>query len=271
MMIDQITRRIIFPLLFAPLAVKGQALPAEDEIWQKFVRWATEISPDEWPANLRGILAKYREKLTKDGIQTVQAEIAIRTIQQRVNGDTAFSTLAYNKAYQSKNPFFSSSPNDFLVRTVKSLQPGRALDLGMGQGRNTIFLAQQGWDVTGLDLAEVGITIAKDRAKELGIKINALVQDVDRFDFGSSVWDLVCTLYFSGYNYVHDIEKRIVKGLKTGGHLIYEVPNASVKGLMDRWTSLELLGLRPIHLEFDTGKADWGQQGFQRILAQKPA
>jgi len=62
---------------------------------------------------------------------------------------------------------------------------GRALDVGMGDGRNAIFLAQRGWDVTGIDLSEVGVAKAKNRAVELGVNLNALVQDIDDFDFGA--------------------------------------------------------------------------------------
>jgi 2-polyprenyl-3-methyl-5-hydroxy-6-metoxy-1,4-benzoquinol methylase len=64
--------------------------------------------------------------------------------------------------------------------------PGRALEMGMGDGRNIIFLAQRGWDVTGSDLAEVSVAKAKKRAGDVGVKINALVQDADKFDFGTT-------------------------------------------------------------------------------------
>ena len=66
----------------------------------------------------------------------------------------------------------------------------------MGLGRNTIFLAQKGWDATGIDLSEVGVAKAQKRASSLGMHIKALVADVNRFDLGTDQWDLICLLYF---------------------------------------------------------------------------
>lgn len=49
---------------------------------------------------------------------------------------------------------FNLKPNRLLVETVKEIKPGHALDVGMGQGRNAIYLAQQGWEVTGIELSD---------------------------------------------------------------------------------------------------------------------
>ena len=47
--------------------------------------------------------------------------------------------------------------NKFLAESVKGRKPGKALDIGMGQGRNSLFLAALGWQVTGFDISEVGV------------------------------------------------------------------------------------------------------------------
>src|SRR5260370_4164095 len=63
----------------------------------------------------------------------------------------------YNSTYRGEDgDVFSRNPNGFLVEMTRQRKPGRALDVGMGQGRNSIFLAQQGWDVTGFDPADEG-------------------------------------------------------------------------------------------------------------------
>jgi len=66
----------------------------------------------------------------------------------------------------------------------------------MGQGRNSILLEQQGWDVTGLDPSEFGVNEAKERPRKPGVRIDAQIQDVYRFDFAESQRDLVCLMYF---------------------------------------------------------------------------
>jgi hypothetical protein len=51
----------------------------------------------------------------------------------------------------------SRKPNQLLVEAVRHRKPGTALDVGMGQGRNAIFLAKEGWEVTGFDSADEGV------------------------------------------------------------------------------------------------------------------
>src|SRR5262245_43630304 len=61
----------------------------------------------------------------------------------------------YDKVYSSQPEFFSAAPNAFLVRIMSDRRPGTALDVGMGQGRNAIWLAERGWNVTGFDISPV--------------------------------------------------------------------------------------------------------------------
>ena len=80
---------------------------------------------------------------------------------------------------------------------------------------------------------------------------------------------MVCTLYFSGYPYVHDIEKRIATSLKPHGYLIGEGPTANPKDLGDGGDVWQALGVTVLRLEYRADKADWGQPGFGRFLIQK--
>ena len=61
----------------------------------------------------------------------------------------AGKSSAGNRALTSNSPRINWKPNAFLVEMVKNRKPGRALDVGMGQGRNALWLAGQGWDTTG--------------------------------------------------------------------------------------------------------------------------
>jgi 2-polyprenyl-3-methyl-5-hydroxy-6-metoxy-1,4-benzoquinol methylase len=74
---------------------------------------------------------------------------------------------------------------------TRQRKPGKALDVGMGQGRNSIYLAQHGWDVTGFDPADEGVHRATAEAARLGLKITAVVTTFEQFDFGESRWDLI--------------------------------------------------------------------------------
>ena len=74
----------------------------------------------------------------------------------------------YNITYgKNEDGVYNPAPNAFLVEVARDLKPGRALDVGMGQGRNAIYLAQQGWNVTGVDISDEGIRQAKEQARKL--------------------------------------------------------------------------------------------------------
>ena len=65
----------------------------------------------------------------------------------------------------------------------------------MGQGRNSLFLARLGWDVTGVDISDKAIDLAHKEATGLGLKINCVVADIAAFDVGKAKWDLIVGVY----------------------------------------------------------------------------
>ncbi len=65
----------------------------------------------------------------------------------------------------------------------------------MGQGRNTVFLATQGWDVTGYDITDTGLEAARGAAQKAGVRIKTVYASHDDFDFGRDQWDLIVMTY----------------------------------------------------------------------------
>ena len=84
----------------------------------------------------------------------------------------------------------TTSQSRLLVEAIRERKPGRALDLGMGEGRNAIYLAQRGWQVTGVDLSDVGVTQAKKHAAQVGVSLDAVLDGLDHYDFGRNRWAL---------------------------------------------------------------------------------
>lgn len=80
---------------------------------------------------------------------------------------------SYNEIYKDTAKVYSTAPNAFLVRTVSGRKAGRALDVGMGQGRNALWLAEQGWDVTGIDVSDEGVAQARAEAGRRGLRLKA--------------------------------------------------------------------------------------------------
>lgn len=101
----------------------------------------------------------------------------------------------WNDRLTQENPWFNIEPNEFLVEVVSDLQPGKALDVTMGEGRNSLFLATEGWDVTGYDIADKALDTALARAERLGVTINAIHASKNEFDHGTDKWDLVALIY----------------------------------------------------------------------------
>ena len=117
---------------------------------------------------------------------------------------------------------FNKQPNAFLAENIKGRKPGKALDIAMGQGRNTIFLAQQGWDVTGFDIADSAVAFAQARAEMLGVKINTVLIDEAHFDYGINKWDLIACIYAGCMDDDPGIPDKIKQSLKPGGILVFE-------------------------------------------------
>ncbi len=65
--------------------------------------------------------------------------------------------VLWNKVYGGSDPIFVRTPNALLAAAMQDRKPGAALDIGMGQGRNAVFLAMQGWDVTGFDPSDEAV------------------------------------------------------------------------------------------------------------------
>lgn len=87
----------------------------------------------------------------------------------------------WDERYASMDLVWTAEPNVFVAREVGGLAPGRALDLGTGEGRNAIWLAERGWQVTAVDFSMVGLAKAAKLAERRGVTgiawVNADLRD----------------------------------------------------------------------------------------------
>ena len=110
-------------------------------------------------------------------------------------------------------------PTRFLIEVAPTLTPGDAIDVGMGSGRNALYLAQSGWRVTGVDTSAVGVERARGQASVNKLSLAAVQSDMFKFDYGTNRYDLVLFMYMGP---VGDLGERFVRALKPGGHLLIE-------------------------------------------------
>ena len=256
------------------------ALPADQQAFERFRIWIAGQ-----PVSVRGsagisdqqanseLLTKYRAFLREGGFSDAEIASQIELIQkrgERLEGER------WNRYYKAEKPAFNTEPNAFLVAMVTGRTPGRALDVAMGQGRNTVWLAQQGWDVTGFDIANEAVEIAEQHATSVGVKIHTEIKSSDEFDFGENRWDLILLSYAGGAQLVNQVQR----ALKPGGILVVEafhddaLKTMKIGGSLFRTGELPHIfqGLRTVHYEEPVDKPDFAPRPVRvvRFCAQKP-
>ena len=208
------------PPLPAEQEQRLKGMPPEAQTYERFRYWAG-FQPAEVQ---RDVLRHYDAYLASLGVPPEDRARRLKTIE---NGARRLEAERWNRILTAEKPAFNTNPNAFLVEMVKGRAPGAALDVGMGQGRNAIYLAQHGWNVTGFDPAEKAVALANQTAKQLGVRLTTVVQGSEEFDFGENRWDLVLLSYVS----VRDVADRVVRALKPGGIVVVEAFHRDVTRL----------------------------------------
>lgn len=104
----------------------------------------------------------------------------------------------WDARYAAAELLWSAGPNRFLVEECGQLPPGRALDLACGEGRNALWLAEQGWQATGVDFSAVAVERGLRIAAERGIagRVELIAADVLAWQPDPAGYDLVIVFYF---------------------------------------------------------------------------
>jgi SAM-dependent methyltransferase len=97
---------------------------------------------------------------------------------------------AWNDRYAESDRIWSGNPNTALVAEIAGLKPGRALDLGCGEGADAVWLARQGWQVTAVDISTVALARAAEHAAEAGVRVTFEHHDLEK-TFPEGTYDLV--------------------------------------------------------------------------------
>ena len=101
----------------------------------------------------------------------------------------------WDERYGAVEQFWSGRPNDVLVAEVSGVAPGRALDVGCGEGADAIWLAEQGWQVTGVDVSQVALDRAGAAGRHAGVDVQWVCADVTVAPPTVSGYDLVSVHY----------------------------------------------------------------------------
>jgi cyclopropane fatty-acyl-phospholipid synthase-like methyltransferase len=132
----------------------------------------------------------------------------------------------FQEEYKQKSFYWGLKPNPVLEKFINIIPKGKALDIGAGEGRNSIFLAQHDFAVEALDKIPEGLEKCQNLAKETGLHINTIVQDVRNFDFQKEKYSLilaVASLDFLKKTEIEIIFNKIKKSLVENGFIFLSV------------------------------------------------
>lgn len=115
--------------------------------------------------------------------------------------------------------FHDMEPARFLVENVGLLSKGRALDLAMGTGQNAIYLAENGFEVEGIDISPEAVNRAIESAGKAGVTINARIVDLENEQYiEKEAYELIIC-----FNYLQrSLIPKIKEGIRIGGMIVYE-------------------------------------------------
>lgn len=162
-----------------------------------------------------------------------------------------FEPTSWDERYSSEQKMWSGNANPQLVAEAGRLEPGTAMDLGCGEGGDVIWLARQGWTVTGADFSAKGLERAAAHAAEAGVgeRCDWWQVDARTFEAGGRTFDLVTTHFLHPpEGSITDVVRRLAPAVAPGGHLLVvgHAPSATFhhhdeKRLRAMWHSAALL------------------------------
>lgn len=260
----------------SPESVDRQKVRA---LWLEFLDWgkASKAGP-----SLRG----YAESLDRQGIAVPEIRRRLKVLRGQFTEQPEGIEMIYDPLYgkpltgELEKDGFKTAPNAFLVEALQTIKPGgKALDVGAGMGRNGLYLAGLGWDVTGIDLSAQGLAVMRANAEKAGLKVQTVKTSYEDYDFGKERWDLVAMIL--SWAPIEDpaFLARLKASVRPGGHVVFEhvtqrekepfppgVHAPAPKALREMFKDFDILVYRELD---DSG--DWGgpPTGHVRMVARK--
>lgn len=196
----------------------------------------------------------------------------------------------WDQRYSEEGYLFGTEPNAFLASQAFRLKPGMTcLSVADGEGRNSVWLAKQGLDVTAFDFSPVGVAKARKLAEQNGVTVHYEVADVLAWDWGRERFDVVVAIFiqFAMPEERAELFQHFQETLKPGGLLIIqgytpeqtayktggppEVERLYTEELLrDAFRQMDILHLSAHEENLREGKRHIGTSAVIDIVARKP-
>jgi len=196
--------------------------------------------------------------------------------------------MDWDERYREAGYAYGIAPNEFLASVVDKIPQGKILSLAEGEGRNAVFLAALGYEVTGVDGSQVGLRKATQLAKERGVTFTAIHADLSAFEIEAEQWDGIIACYCHLPSAIRiPLHQAAVRGLKPGGVFVLEAfskeqlaydtggPTSldmlmSLDELKQELSGLEFMHAVEIERNVREGSRHTGLAAVVQVLARKP-
>jgi len=202
----------------------------------------------------------------------------------------ADAAATWNKRFEGDGFIFGQEPNEYLRAQAARLRPGgRALCVADGEGRNSIWLAQQGLLVDAFDIAELGVAKARRWAQQAQVAVNYSVADCDQWAWPQAHYDVVAAIFvqFADPAMRERLFAHMQRALRPGGLLIlqgytprqleYKTGGPPLLShlytdalLREAFAALQIIELREYESDLTEGAQHRGRSALVGLVAQKP-
>lgn len=195
----------------------------------------------------------------------------------------------WNERFKNQDYMYGVHVNDFLKEQAHRIEEGgKVLNLAEGEGRNAVYLAEQGYDVRGVDFSAHGRDKAMKLAQQRNVVIAYELADLTTYDMGASNWDAIVSIFC----HMHETERpglyrSIKQALKPGGLFVQEVYNkkqlaygtggpgdpahlGSLQELKEAFEGFEVILAQDIEREIHEGEFHFGNSAVTQFIARKP-
>ena len=187
----------------------------------------------------------------------------------------------WDERYRSEEAAPERGPADFLVEHRRLLPPqGKALDVAMGSGRNALYLASLGYEVTGIEVSGVAVERCRAEAERRGLRVEAIQADLESYQLPREAYDVMIDFYYLQ----RDLAAALAAALRPGGVLVFESFTTEQRRfgwgpvqddfllrpgeLRSLFAGLEELAYREGLVESQSGR---GTKAVAGLVARKPA
>lgn len=200
------------------------------------------------------------------------------------------AAATWNKRFEGEQYLFGREPNRYLLAQAAQLAPGsRVLCVADGEGRNSVWLAQQGMRVDAFDISEAGVAKARRLAADAGVDVAYAVADCDHWPWPAEAYDAVVAIFvqFADPAMRERLFANMVRALKPGGLLVlqgytpkqldYKTGGPPILShlytealLRTAFATLQIVELREYEAELAEGTQHHGRSALVGLVARKP-